>query len=207
MIDRRALLAAAALLPAAARARESVQFQRHPLITGPALLPRHVDVWTPEGFDDRPLLLMHDGQNLFEPVSAYGGTTWQVAETISRLVAAGAMPPVMVEGVWNTAQRWRDYVPSALLEALPAAMAARFRKGNGGGSLSESYVSLLADTIVPMLRNRHRVAPGRVFIMGSSMGGLASLDAIIIRPDVFTAAGCLSITGRCLHPSPPRPLP
>lgn len=204
MIDRRSLLAAAALLPVAARARESIQFTRHWQVAGPGLLPRNVDVWRPEDRDGEalPLLLMHDGQNLFEPASSYGGATWQVAETVTRLVAAGAMPPVMVAGVWNSAQRWRDYVPAGLLDRLPVPIADRFRAGNGGGSQSPAYVDFLADIVVPMLRDKHKVTPGKVAVMGSSMGGLISLAALMTRPDVFDRAGCLSTHWPVWVPAP-----
>ncbi|MEY2883233.1 MAG: hypothetical protein RL490_957 [Pseudomonadota bacterium] len=205
MITRRSLIAAAALLPMTARAGESIQFSRLPMVAGAGLKPRHIDVWQPPGSEGQalPLLLMHDGQNLFEPASSYGGKTWQVAEAVMALVAAGTIPPVMIAGVWNSGdQRWRDYVPKQLLDRLPPALAADFRNANGGGSLSDAYVAFLADVALPLLRQRHAIKPGKVTIMGSSMGGLASLNAVIRRPDVFAAAGCVSTHWPVFAPQP-----
>ncbi|WP_156256000.1 alpha/beta hydrolase [Sandarakinorhabdus oryzae] len=207
MINRRTLIAGSgALLAAPAFSRESIQFTRHPDVSGPGLLPRHVDVWVPPDADDGrplPLLLMHDGQNLFEPASAYGGVTWGVAETIMAGMAAGTLPPMIVAGVWNTgAQRWGDYVPAELMARLPAPLAARFDQVGGGPSRSDAYVRLLADTVLPLLRANHKVAPGKVVIAGSSMGGLASLNALMLRPDLFRAAGCLSTHWPVLAPVP-----
>lgn len=209
MINRRQLLAAGTALALAGRAAgqagESIQFRRHPNVAGPGLAPRHVDVWLPPGSEDRalPLLLMHDGQNLFEPASAYGGVTWRVAETVMAMVAAGRIEPIMVAGVWNSgARRWGDYVPAALMQRLPPALVDRFNRDGGGPSRSSAYVAFLAETVVPLLRAEHRVKPGRVTVMGSSMGGLASLNALIERPDLFRAAGCLSTHWPVLAPEP-----
>ncbi len=207
MISRRALLASGAALAAApALARESIQFARHANITAPGLMPRHVDVWVPPDApagQTLPLLLMHDGQNLFEPASAYGGVTWSVAETIMAGMAAGTLPPMIVAGVWNTgAQRWGDYVPADLMARLPGPLAARFNQAGGGPSRSAAYLGLLADQVLPMLRQTYPVAPGKAVIAGSSMGGLASLNALMERPDLFRAAGCLSTHWPVLAPQP-----
>ncbi|WP_017668728.1 alpha/beta hydrolase-fold protein [Sandarakinorhabdus sp. AAP62] len=211
MINRRALIAGSTtLLAAPTLARESIQFTRHANVAGPGLQPRHVDVWVPpdaeanvRGARPLPLLLMHDGQNLFAPASAYGGVTWGVAETIMAGMAAGTLPPMIVAGVWNTgAQRWGDYVPADLMARLPGPLAARFNLAGGGPSRSDAYVALLADTVLPLLRAQHGVAPGKAVIAGSSMGGLASLNALMQRPDLFRAAGCLSTHWPVLAPQP-----
>jgi enterochelin esterase-like enzyme len=207
MINRRHLLGAGAALAAVPlRAAESIQFTRHANLAGAGLAPRHVDVWVPPDADDGrplPLLLMHDGQNLFAPASAYGGKTWQVAETVMAGMAAGTLPPMIVAGVWNTgAQRWGDYVPAPLLAALPAELAGRLQQQGGGPSRSAAYVAFLADTVLPLLRQHYPLAPGRVTVMGSSMGGLASLNALMLRPDVFGGAGCLSTHWPVLAPTP-----
>ena len=207
MICRRALLAAApALLASRGRAGESIQFRRHANLAGPGILPRHVDVWVPPDAPaghPLPLLLMHDGQNLFEPASAYGGVTWRVAETIMAGMAAGTLPPMIVAGVWNSGvQRWGDYVPADLMARLPAPLAVRFNQVGGGPSRSPAYLAFLADVVLPLLRNSYPVAPGKAFIAGSSMGGLASLNALMERPDLFRAAGCLSTHWPVLAPQP-----
>jgi pimeloyl-ACP methyl ester carboxylesterase len=207
MISRRRLLAnAGALMAAPAFARKSIQFTRHPNIAAPGLLPRHVDVWMPPDADNGqplPLLLMHDGQNLFEPASAYGGVTWGVAETIMAGMAAGTLPPMIVAGVWNSgAQRWGDYVPADLMARLPAPLATRFNQAGGGPSRSAAYLGLLANQVLPLLRQTCKVAPEKAVIAGSSMGGLASLNALMERPDLFRAAGCLSTHWPVLAPQP-----
>lgn len=207
VLNRRAALAMVALAPAALRAQvESLPgtITRHADIAGAGLLPRHIDAWRPDDSAGRPLplLVMHDGQNLFTGDHAYGGQSWGVAEAATRLVTAGIIPPIMIAGVWNTAQRWRDYVPADLLGRLPAPIRGRFIADQQGESLSPAYLGFLADTVVPLLRREYPVVPGRVAIMGSSMGGLASLDALLLRPDVFGSAGCISTHWPIRDPKP-----
>ena len=206
MLTRRAVIAAAALAPMALRAAEALQgtITRHANVAGAGLLPRHIEVWRPDGSDGKalPLLVMHDGQNLFTGEYAYGGQSWGVVEAVTKLVAAGTIPPTMIAGVWNSAQRWRDYVPADLVRRLPEVMQTRFITSQQGGSLSVPYLAFLAETVVPMLRREYPVAPGKAAIMGSSMGGLASLNALLLRPDVFDRAGCVSTHWPILNPRP-----
>ena len=206
MLTRRAVIAAAALAPPALRAAEALPgtITRHANVAGTGLLPRHIDVWQPDGSEGKalPLIVMHDGQNLFTGDYAYGGQSWGIVEAVTRLVAAGTIPPIMIAGVWNSAQRWRDYVPADLVRRLPEVMQTLFITSQQGGSLSTAYLAFLADTVVPMLRRDYPVAPGKVAIMGSSMGGLASLNALLLRPDVFDRAGCVSTHWPILNPEP-----
>ena len=76
---------------------------------------RHIEVWLPPGYDSSsgryPVLYMHDGQNLFDPRIANTGIDWGVDEAVTRLVERGRMPPIIVVGVWSTAERGREYSP------------------------------------------------------------------------------------------------
>ena len=61
--------------------------RRWPDASGGPLGQRGVWVYTPPGMSVNPgcrypVLYMHDGQNLFDPRAAFGGVTWQVAETL-----------------------------------------------------------------------------------------------------------------------------
>ena len=166
------------------------------------LLPRPVSVWLPPGYDRERsrrlrVLYMHDGQNLFDSRTAFGGGPWGVDEALAALIALGDVPPTIVVAVGNTAQRWYEYAPEAALRALPAdvraAADAEFPLP-GADLAAEAYVRFLADELKPQIDQRFRTLPSRgdTFIMGSSMGGLASLYALCRRPDVFGGAGCLS---------------
>ena len=184
------------------------------------LLPRRVSVWLPPGYDRERsrscrVIYMHDGQNLFDSSSAFGGVPWGVDEALAALVGLAEVPPTIVVAVWNTTQRWYEYAPEAALRALPADVraAADAEYALAGADLAaDAYVRFLAEELKPQIDQRFRTLPSRAdtFIMGSSMGGLASLYALCRRPDVFGGAGCVSthwpvtrITG--VHDNPGAP--
>jgi enterochelin esterase-like enzyme len=85
---------------------------------------------------------------------------------------------------------------------LPAALAARFNAQGGGPSRLPAYGEFIETVALPLLRARHPVAPGPVVVMGSSMGGLASLALLMRQPALFRAAGCLSTHWPVLNPEP-----
>jgi predicted alpha/beta superfamily hydrolase len=166
------------------------------------LLPRPVAVWLPPGYDRERsrryrVLYMHDGQNLFDSRSAFGGVPWGVDEALAAMIGLGDVTPTIVVAVANTAQRWYEYAPEAALRALPAdvraAADAEFPLP-GADLVADAYVRFLADELKPQIDRRFRTLPARAdtVVMGSSMGGLASLYALCRRPEVFGGAACLS---------------
>jgi predicted alpha/beta superfamily hydrolase len=164
------------------------------------LEPRNVDVWCSPGYDDQPVhryavIYMHDGQNLYDLTSAYGGMDWGIDEAISGLMQSHAIPGAIVVGIWNSSQRYRDYMPQKPLEA-PAGGALRnnFTQEYGGLPLSDEYLKFLVEELKPFIDRNYRSLPDRdhTFVMGSSMGSLISLYALEEYPHIFGATGCLS---------------
>src|SRR5579872_4802573 len=53
-----------------------------------------------------PVLYLHDGQNLFDPETAYvRGMDWKVDETADALIRAGEIEPLIIVGIFNTGDR------------------------------------------------------------------------------------------------------
>jgi enterochelin esterase-like enzyme len=136
---------------------------------------------------------MHDGQNLFDASRAAFGE-WGVDEALSALVATGRTHGAVVVGIENTTHRRREYLPAPLLEAIAPPVRASILASIEGASESGGYIRFLTDELKPAIDNQFRVRTDRAntFVMGSSMGGLISLEALFQRPDVFGAAACLS---------------
>ena len=136
---------------------------------------------------------MHDGQNLFDASKAYAGE-WGVDEHLARLIPTGQVRAPIVVGVWNTPLRLREYVPADLIAALPETTRADVEAIYGGPALSDGYLRFLVEELKPRIDADFRTLTGRddTAIMGSSMGGLISLYALMKHPEVFGAAGCLS---------------
>ena len=165
---------------------------------------RNVDVWTPPGYAEGnqryPVLYMHDGQHALDPATAKHGITWGVREAVIRLMDEGAIPGCIVVGIWNSAQRRRDYMPQGLFDGASGDearqfFAAKFPAGYIEGSpASDGYLRFLVEELKPLIDARYRSLPDQpnTCVMGSSMGGLVSLYAIAQYPEVFGGAGCLS---------------
>lgn len=150
---------------------------------GPA---RHVEVWLPPGYDSStttryPVLYMSDGQNLFDPRIANTGVDWGVDEAVVRLVRRGVIPPVIVVGVWNSAERSAEYSP---WHGAP------------------QYARFLIEELMPRVNRefRTRTGPANTAAMGSSMGGLLSYYLVAYHSEAFGACGCLS-TALLLSPA------
>lgn len=201
--DRRAVLAGLAALPLTTAARAEAPAEgrliEHPQMASAHAAPRDVTVWLPPGYDQSPdarwpVLYMHDGQNLFDGSRAAYGKEWGVDEHVARLQATGQIRAPIVVGVHNTPLRLREYVPADLIRALPDDMRADIQATYGGEPLSDGYLRFLVEELKPVVDRTYRTRPGRedTAIMGSSMGGLISLYALMRHPDVYGGAGCVS---------------
>jgi predicted alpha/beta superfamily hydrolase len=126
------------------------------------------------------VLYMHDGQNLFDAKTAAYGVEWGIDETVDHLVAIGAMDEVIVVGIDNTPARIAEYTPCC-------------DPKHGGGKL-DAYDAFIVDTVKPMIDRTLRTLPGRdnTAIMGSSLGGIASVAIAQRHPDVFSKAAGVS---------------
>jgi predicted alpha/beta superfamily hydrolase len=162
---------------------------------------RRVDVWLPPGYPAGsaryPVLYMHDGQNLFDAATAFGGVEWGVDETLVRLIAAGQARAAIVVGVWNTPKRLQEYMPEKPVASAPAGrdpLAGMRPDAREGPLLSDAYLRFLVEELKPWIDGRYATRPEResTSVMGSSMGGLVSLYALIEYPAVFGGAACLS---------------
>lgn len=162
--------------------------------------PRDVEVWLPPGYAAakgarHPVLYMHDGQNVFDPATAFGKVDWGVDEVMTRLVAAGQVRPAIVVAAWNTPLRAPEYMPQkALLGKDLSHWADRIPSGASQAPISDAYLRFLVEELKPAIDRRYATRPGRedTFVMGSSMGGLISLYALCEYPQVFGGAAGLS---------------
>jgi len=78
---------------------------RHTDVPSTWVPSRPVDVWLPPTYDGKTphdVLIMHDGQMLFDASGTWNGTEWRVDEVLSDLIAQGHVRPTCGGGVEPT---------------------------------------------------------------------------------------------------------
>ena len=144
---------------------------------------RFLRVWLPPGYDDAenagrhyPVLYLNDGQNLFEPSTAFNGVEWQVDETAERLIREGVVPPMIFVGIDNTGKdRIREYMPHRSLHPMILRVQGT------------RYPAFLFKEVFPYIARNYRVASGpeNTGLGGSSLGALIALYTAAVRPGVI----------------------
>src|SRR5689334_21298070 len=148
--------------------------------------PRDIVVYLPPRYDEEaerryPVLYLHDGQNVFERNTAFGGVEWQVDDTAEQLIAAGEIEPLIVVGIYNTGRhRIDEYTPT--------------RDGEKGGGKGALYGRMLVEEIKPFIDREYRTLPDAADtgLGGSSLGGLITLYLGLEYPEIFGKLAVLS---------------
>jgi predicted alpha/beta superfamily hydrolase len=157
---------------------------------------RTVDYWTPRGGSDH-LLIAHDGQNVFDgTTSTYPRQTWKMAQSaIDVANQIGIKPPTII-GVWHSATKnnpWgraKDLAPEKFFTS-DAYVDPRWAINDPAVKIhSDAYLNQIFNEIVPAIVSAY--SPENTAVIGSSMGGLATLYAAIQHPDKFSTALALS---------------
>lgn len=129
--------------------------------------------WDYETSDRRyPVLYLQDGQNLFEDGAPFG--TWGVDKQLAALAQRGKGDFIVVAIDHGGKDRIQEYSPYDLPK--------------WGEGLGREYASFLTETLKPYIDDKFRTAPERACtgIGGSSMGGLISIYAGIMFPEVYS---------------------
>ena len=148
---------------------------------------RDLLIWLPPGYGSRtsprryPLVVLHDGNNVFDPTTSFSGVDWAADEWILSLSARAIMPEAIVVGICHTEgfneenDTLRDFDLSPEL----------------GGA---GYAQFLVRELVPHLDARYRTLaePNARVLAGASLGGLISFYVAIHHPGVFGNFACLS---------------
>jgi len=126
-----------------------------------------------------PVIYMHDGQNLFDDLTAYAGE-WEVDESLNQLAKKHGLE-VIVVGIDNGG----DF----RMNELSPWENKRFGEAQG-----KQYMDFVVDVVKPYIDTNFRTKADRLHtaIMGSSMGGLISHYAVHAYPEVFSKAGIFS---------------
>lgn len=126
-----------------------------------------------------PVLYIQDGQNIFSSGHS-SSNTWNVNDSLNHLYNQGMQGFIVVGIEHGGTERINEYSPWIHPE-------------HGGGK-GKKYLNFLVETIKPSIDQKLRTRPDRdnTAIIGSSMGGLLSMYAVLTRHDTFGKAGVFS---------------
>jgi predicted alpha/beta superfamily hydrolase len=149
---------------------------------------RDVLVYLPPGyrrFSRRcyPVLYLHDGQNVFDTATSFGGVEWGVDETAERLIKENLIEPLIVVAVANMGdQRVHEYAPTR------GVIDVRGKRKKHSKGLARKYGLFLIEELKPFIDQKYRTNRGREFtgLGGSSLGGLVTLAIGLLYPQVFS---------------------
>lgn len=144
---------------------------------------RFLRVWLPPGYEEPqnaarryPVFYLNDGQNLFEPATAFAGVEWQVDETADRLIREAAVPPMIFVGIDNSGKdRLREYMPYRSMHPRMIRVRGKY------------YPKFLMNEVMPLVEANYRVATGpeNTGLGGSSLGALIALYTAIAQPNLI----------------------
>ena len=149
--------------------------------------------WLPKEYDQKEnshhsfsVLYCHDGQNAFEDSRSWTGSSWRLVGALTRLNERGmleGLPPVVV------------CVPCAEGNFLLPGVSRRHAEyGDFTNPISQAHSNWMAQKLLPYIRRNFRVlaGPAHTSVIGSSLGGQASLQLLLRYPDLFGGAACMS---------------
>ena len=169
------------------RAKDQRRIRIHPRFASRYLsTPRDIVVYLPPGYDSGsmrcPVLYLQDGQNLFDPHTAFGGQDWRADVTADDLILRGEIEPLILVGIYNTGvRRISEYTPTK---------DPRRRKGGKG----DRYAKMMAQELKPFIDREYRTRRSAAFngVGGSSLGALVSLETGLLYPRTFGRLAILS---------------
>ena len=152
-------------------------FRYHQAMKAEGLKDRDITVWLPPGYDSTdkkyPVLYLQDGQNLFDVTTSAFGTEWRVDESADSMIRSGTIPPLIIVGINNTADRSDEYLP--------------WQK-------NKAYKNFLVHKLKAFIDSAYRTKKdaANTIIGGSSAGGILAFMMVWEYPQVFSKAICMS---------------
>ena len=146
-------------------------------------------VLLPEGYEKSnlhyPVLYFHDGQNLFYKEDSYMGETWGVAQTLQQKEFPKVIVVALSCAVTGNVRLQEYNVFDSKFPSHPTWHV----KGKGN-----IYLEYLFNHLKPLIDRTYRTMPTKehTYMLGSSMGGVISLQAAFLYPDVVGHVAGLS---------------
>jgi predicted alpha/beta superfamily hydrolase len=154
---------------------------------------RDVVVWLPPGYGllrrRHPVVYFQDGQNVFDPATAFLGNAWHAGDRATELIRAHRIAAPIMVGVYNTGfNRMNEYAPT------PAEYSGWDGEKCRSTGDAKRYARFFVNELKPFIDAHYLTLPGtrHTSLVGSSMGALVSLYFALWHPRVFGHVAALS---------------
>ena len=155
---------------------------------------RDIVVWLPPGYGRirgrrHPVVYFQDGQNIFDPLTAFLGNAWHAGDRATDLIRAHRIVAPIMVGIYNTGfNRMNEYAPT------PAEFAGWDGEKCKSTGDAKRYAKFVVQELKAFIDSHYLTRPGPrdTAVVGSSMGGLVSLYFGLWHPRVFGHVAALS---------------
>lgn len=163
---------------------------------------RELLIWLPQTYatdSERrfPLIVLHDGANVFDPAtSPVSGADWAADEWVNLLSAHGTIPEAIVVGVCHPEGYSEENVTLRDFDLSPEMGAP-------------AYTQFIATELLTHMDTHYRTlaSPAARTLGGAGLGAAATLLTALLHPGVFDKFVCLSTSFADLSQSPPESAP
>ena len=152
---------------------------------------RTVMIYLPDDYQNSqksyPVLYINDGQNAFFDESSYIGQSWGFLEHVKRLKLEIIM--VAIPCNFEEFKREDEYGPFKLSKRVVYQEMGVRRSMGGEG---KQFLKFIKDDVKRYIDNTYRTIKDDCAMVGSSMGALFSLYALLEYPSIFSKVALLS---------------
>jgi len=166
---------------------------------------RIVDYWAPRN-PGQHILIAHDGQGVLDRrnngINPRYRATWELGQSAIKIAEKHGLIPPTVICIYHTPYekdpigRLKEYTPAQYMNKkenwiLESYGVYQQQVESFVNSLTaDQLISDITNVIVPEITGEigQTITPIKTAILGASMGGLATIYAVIKRPDFFTTA-------------------
>ena len=120
---------------------------------------RDIVVWLPPGYGRarrrHPVVYFQDGQNIFDPLTAFLGNAWHAGDRARELIGAHAIAAPIMVGIYNTGfNRMNEYAPT------PAEFSGWDGERCTSTGEAKRYAKFVATELKPFIDARYLTLPG-----------------------------------------------
>ena len=148
-------------------------------------------------------IFFQDGQNLFDAETMWRNQEWEIDETFKKMHLKNLNTNIVViavnsanksgNGFLDNTKRYAEYFPKQSISFFDKGFR-KFAYKKFIDTYRFNYLNFLSEELIPLVEEKFKTKLNKnnTGIMGASMGGLISLNAMLEYPETFGFAGAFS---------------